>query len=197
MLRLFLLIYLILFFSGAMIWPSYRTWRTTDVNPYRLHNQTGVAGFVGAAFRLTLLAIIAIVLIYVLAAGVYAYLIPIQWLISPILRTIGLALLVISAVWVIAAQIHMGKSWRIGIDDEHATPLVTRGVFRFSRNPIFLGMRLMLAGLFFTLPNAATLAIWLLGDALIRIQVYLEEEHLLKMHGRAYEDYQRQVRRWL
>jgi protein-S-isoprenylcysteine O-methyltransferase Ste14 len=197
MLRTFLLVYLILFFGGAMIWPSYRTWKATGVNPYRLHNQTGVAGFVGAAFRLTLLAIIAVVLIYIFAGEIYAYLTPIQWLDSPILRTIGLALLVISAAWVIIAQFHMGRSWRIGIDDEHATPLVTRGVFRLSRNPIFLGMRLMLVGLFFVLPNAANLAIWVLGDALIRIQAYLEEDHLLKVHGQRYEAYRQQVRRWL
>jgi protein-S-isoprenylcysteine O-methyltransferase Ste14 len=197
MLRVFLLTYVIIFFGGAMIWPSYRTWRATGVNPYRLHDQTGVAGFVGAAFRLTLLAIIAVVLIFVFAGGLYAYLTPIQWLDSPLLSTIGLALLVFSAVWVITAQFHMGKSWRIGIDNEYAAPLVTRGVFDLSRNPIFLGMRLMLAGLFFVLPNAATLAIWVLGDALIRVQVYLEEEHLIKVHGQAYEDYRQRVRRWL
>jgi protein-S-isoprenylcysteine O-methyltransferase Ste14 len=197
MLRTFLLVYLILFFGGAMIWPSYRTWKATGVNPYRLHNQTGVAGFVGAAFRLTLLAIITVVLVYVFAEVIYVYLTPIQWLDSPLLRTIGLALLVVSAVWVIIAQFHMGKSWRIGIDDEHATPLVTRGVFGLSRNPIFLGMRLMLGGLFLVLPNAVTLAIWLLGDALIRIQVYLEEGHLLKLHGQDYENYRQHVRRWV
>jgi protein-S-isoprenylcysteine O-methyltransferase Ste14 len=180
-----------------MVWPSYRTWKATGINPYRLHNQTGVAGFVGAAFRLTLLAIIIVVLIYAFAEGIYTYLTPIQWLDSPLLRTIGLALLVISAVWVITAQFYMGASWRIGIDGEHTTPLVTRGVFSLSRNPIFLGMRLMLGGLFLVLPNATTLAIWLLGDALIRIQVYLEEEHLLKVHGQDYEDYRQHVRRWV
>jgi protein-S-isoprenylcysteine O-methyltransferase Ste14 len=33
----------------------------------------------------------------------------------------------------------MGDSWRIGIDQEQKTSLVRHGVFKLSRNPIFLG----------------------------------------------------------
>ncbi len=197
MLRLFLLLYTILFFGGAMIWPSYRTWRATGVNPYRLPGQTGLPGFVGGAFRLVLLATIALVLLHVFAPGAAAWLAPIVWLQSPVAQGVGVALLLVAVVVVVTAQAQMGRSWRIGIDDEHATALVTGGIFGRSRNPIFLGMRVMLAGLFLVLPGAATLALWLVGDVLIRTQVYLEEEHLLRQHGQAYPAYQQRVRRWL
>jgi protein-S-isoprenylcysteine O-methyltransferase Ste14 len=91
----------------------------------------------------------------------------------------------------------MRESWRIGIDEEVKTELVRRGVFRLSRNPIFLGMRIMLIGFFLALPNAVTLAMLLVGDALMQIQVRLEEEHLARMHGENYREYQRKTRRWL
>lgn len=197
MLRLFLLIYTILFFGGAMIWPSYRTWRATGVNPYRLPGQVGLPGFVGGAFRLILLALIALVLLHVAFPGATAYLGPIVWLQSPLAQGIGVALLLVAVAVVVTAQAQMGRSWRIGIDDQHDTALVTRGIFDRSRNPIFLGMRVMLVGLFLVLPNAATLALWLVGDVLIRTQVYLEEEHLLRQHGQAYQAYQQRVRRWI
>ena len=43
----------------------------------------------------------------------------------------------------------------------------------------------------------ATLAIVVLGEALIQIQVRLEEEFLTAKHGPRYPEYQRSTRRWL
>jgi protein-S-isoprenylcysteine O-methyltransferase Ste14 len=91
----------------------------------------------------------------------------------------------------------MGESWRIGIDEEHRTPLVRKGVFGVSRNPIFLGMISTLLGLFLVTPNAVTLLVLGLGVVLIQIQVRLEEEFLSSAHGEDYEEYRREVRRWL
>ena len=51
----------------------------------------------------------------------------------------------------------VGESWRIGIDEKHQTALVKTGVFGFSRNPIFLGMMITLAGVFLVIPNVLTL----------------------------------------
>lgn len=91
----------------------------------------------------------------------------------------------------------MGRSWRIGVDKDVKTDLVQDGLFAISRNPIFLGMRIMLIGFFLVLPNALTFAIWLLGDALMQIQVRLEEAHLREIHSDLYNAYARRVRRWL
>jgi protein-S-isoprenylcysteine O-methyltransferase Ste14 len=91
----------------------------------------------------------------------------------------------------------MGESWRIGIDEERRAPLVRKGVFGLSRNPIFLGMMLTLLGLFLVTPNAVTLLVLVLGVVLIQIQVRLEEEFLSGVHGEEYAEYRRGVRRWL
>ena len=91
----------------------------------------------------------------------------------------------------------MGRSWRIGVDPEVKTDLIQEGLFSISRNPISLRMRLMLVAFFFILPNALTLAIWLLGDVLMQIQVRLEEDHSRRLHGDSYDGYARRVRRWL
>ena len=34
----------------------------------------------------------------------------------------------------------MGKSWRVGIDNQNPDNLITHGIYRLSRNPIFLGL---------------------------------------------------------
>jgi protein-S-isoprenylcysteine O-methyltransferase Ste14 len=95
------------------------------------------------------------------------------------------------------AQSQMGTAWRIGIDSARATSLVTHGLFGWSRNPIFLAMRLILAGLVLLVPAAVTLVLLVLAEVLIQVQVRLEEAHLGALHGASYERYRAQVARWL
>ena len=106
-------------------------------------------------------------------------------------------MLLVSLVWTVVAQVQMGDSWRIGIDTEHKTRLVRTGVFKLSRNPIFVGMIVTLFGLFLLIPNVGTLITLLVSIILIGIQVRLEEEYLTRTHGDKYIEYCRNVRRWV
>jgi protein-S-isoprenylcysteine O-methyltransferase Ste14 len=197
MLKIILPIYAILFYGIVFFWRTYRTWRETGVNAYRLTAPEGVQGLSGRIYRLLSFASVGVVIIFSFWDLLYAYLIPIPWLEISWLPGLGLALLFASLIWILIAQVNMGSAWRIGIDDENPTELVTGGVFRLSRNPIFLGMRLNFLGLFLVLPNAITLVIWLLGDVMLQVQVLLEEEYLQKAHGKAYQEYTQRVKRWL
>jgi len=196
-LQIFLPVFEALFLGIALFWRSYQVWRKTGVNAYRLSREDNIHGFMAKLFRLTVIGSILVILIYAFAEPFYQYLAPISWLEVPLVTGLGIAALIAALIWVVTAQVQMGDAWRIGIDSEHETPLVTHGLFRLSRNPIFLGMRVNLAAFFFVLPNAFTLVIWLVGDVAIQAQVYLEEAHLQRLHGPAYEQYCQQVRRWL
>ena len=195
--KLFLLAYLIIFFGLAMILPSYRVWKTTGVNPYKFGKSESTHDYVGALFRLTILAAALVVILFVFLPSLYGYLVPISYLSNSALIIIGQILLTLAIGWVLIAQVHMRKSWRIGIDENIKTELIQTGLFKISRNPIFLGMRIMLLGLFLVLPSAATLAILFSGDLLIQIQIRLEEEFLARAHGEGYKAYRKQVRRWI
>ncbi|MBI2330824.1 MAG: isoprenylcysteine carboxylmethyltransferase family protein [Chloroflexi bacterium] len=195
--KIFLLLYLLLFFGLAMVLPSYRIWKSTGNNPYKLGKSESAHDYIGVLFRLALIATAVIVTLFAFLPNLYEYLVPIVYLTHPALPIIGVTLLCISVAWVLIAQIHMQRSWRIGIDEDVKTELIQTGLFKLSRNPIFLGMRIMLLGLFLVLPSAASLAVLVAGDLLIQIQVRLEEEFLTRTHGQAYLNYKTQVRRWL
>lgn len=195
--KFFLLFYLLIFFGLAMVLPSYRVWKTTGINPYKLGSSDSAHDYIGVLFRLTLIATAVIVVLATFLPNLYGYLVPIDYLTHSALITSGVTLLSIAVIWVLIAQVHIQKSWRIGIDEDVKTDLVQTGLFKISRNPIFLGMRVMLLGLFFVLPSAASLVVLIAGDLLIQIQVRLEEEFLTRMHGQTYRDYKKQVRRWL
>lgn len=196
-LKIILPIYLTLFFGLAMFWRSYVAWKRTGINPYMLGNGDTVHDFVGKLFRVTLIGTALIVLGFSFSEPLYNLFMPIDWLASSWLVGIGLCLLVVALGWVLAAQVQMGGSWRIGIDENSTSPLVEHGLFRVSRNPIFLGMIIMLIGMLFIIPTAATFFVTVLGIILIHIQVRLEEPFLLDKYGEAYRDYQKRVRRWI
>jgi len=162
-----------------------------------LGNTGNAHDFIGVVFRLTFGLIVAVIIVFAFFAPFYQYAAPFIWLEHQAVKSIGLVLLVASLVWTAVAQIQMGASWRIGIDEKNQTELVQNGLFAVSRNPIFFGMRIALSGFFLTLPNAITLLALVLGDILMQIQVRLEEEFLRNAHGEKYEEYCRTARRWI
>ena len=192
-----LFIFMILYFLLVFVIRSVLLWKNTGVNPLTFNKSDDAHGFNGKVFT-------TISLIELLAVGIYAvknewyeYLLPFWYLGYPILKNIGWALLVISLIVVCLAQNQMANSWRIGIDEKNKTELVTKGLFRITRNPIFLGIMLANAGLFFVIPNAFTLLIVSLSTISINTQIRLEEEFLKKEFGFKYEEYMKKVNRWI
>lgn len=196
-LRYFLPLYLVVYFVTAFLWRSFVVWKKTGVNPVVFKGSDSAHDFIGRVFKALFAAIVVVVVIYAFVPGGYEYLLPFHWFEGRWMRLTGIVLLLISLAWTILAQAQMGNSWRIGIDDEHKTELIQSGVFSLSRNPIFVGMTLTLLGLFLVIPNVGTLVTLLVGVILIGIQVRLEEEYLMRIHGDTYLQYHRNVRRWI
>ena len=196
-LRYCLPIYLLAYFLAAFLWRSYVVWKRTGVNPVVFKGSDSAHDFIGRVFKALFAAIVAVVVIYAFVPDAYQYLMPIHWFERTGIKLTGIILLFVSLVWTVLAQAQMGNSWRIGIDTEHRTELVRSGVFKISRNPIFVGMMVTLLGLFLIIPNVVTLIILLVGVILIGIQVRLEEEYLTRTHGDRYIEYRRNVRRWI
>ena len=79
-----------------------------------------------------------------------------------------------------------------------ASTLCTRGPFRFSRNPIYLGDWFLLAGVSLLLGTFWPLLFAPLIWIMIRFGVIRHEEvHLEAKFGDAYRDYKARVRRWI
>ena len=127
----------------------------------------------------------------------YHYLQPIDYLESEALRISGLILLIVSFLWTSIAQYQMSASWRIGINYDEKTDLVSSGLFKYSRNPVFLGVLVSYLGTFLIIPNNLSFAILMVTYVTIQTQVRMEEEYLEKVQGQVYQDYKSQERRWL
>lgn len=79
-----------------------------------------------------------------------------------------------------------------------ASSLVATGIYRFTRNPMYLGLFLVLAGWAIHLSNAVAFAGPLLFALYInRFQIVPEERALAAKFGTAFDDYRSRTRRWI
>ncbi len=110
----------------------------------------------------------------------------------------GLALCGVGIAGTFGAQMAMGASWRIGVDPEERTDLVTGGVFALCRNPIYTFMLISMIGFALLVPTWTALLAGVLLILGLEIQVRLvEEPHLLRTQGRPYREYAQQVGRFV
>lgn len=194
-LRIFLPTYFVVYFGIAFIAKSLIVKKRIGKNPLVLPNDESAYGLIGFYFKLTMIFMFAYVLLFAFVPKLYDQFLPITHLDTLTVKYIGLGLLALSLIWTIIAQGNMKNSWRIGIDTQTKTELITTGLFKLSRNPIFFGMIISLVGLFLTTPNALTGLFLILGYVLIQIQIRLEEEFLTNQHGQKYAVYKQKVRR--
>lgn len=91
----------------------------------------------------------------------------------------------------------MRNSWRVGIPDKDRTELVTTGIYRFSRNPAFLGFDLQYLGVLLMFGNGLTAGFTVFAAVMLHLQILQEERYLTETFGTPYLEYRKQVFRYL
>jgi protein-S-isoprenylcysteine O-methyltransferase Ste14 len=169
----------------------------------RLHGSSGVAGLSGAAGSVEWLG--GLLFVAALAVGGTAPALQLADVVRPIdaidataIRVAGLALYAVGLGGCVGAQLAMGASWRIGVDESENTELVTDGPFAIVRNPIYSAVIPLVAGLVLLAPNPVAIAGFAALIAAFEIQTRLvEEPHLLRAHDPAYREYASRVGRFV
>jgi protein-S-isoprenylcysteine O-methyltransferase Ste14 len=196
-LRYALPVYFIIYFLFLVVIRAWKVGKDIGKNPVVLSKSDDAHGLISGFFLIWILILGIYTAVFSIYPAGYKFFFPMDYLESEILKITGLAILLVSLIWTYIAQADMHGSWRIGIDEAAKTNLITQGIFRFSRNPIYLGMLSSLLGLVMVTPNALTIMLLVVGLVLIQIQVRLEEDFLYKMHGTLYADYKNKVSRFI
>jgi protein-S-isoprenylcysteine O-methyltransferase Ste14 len=120
------------------------------------------------------------------------------WIAPPWNRFGGLPALVGFAIAVAAiVRFRQARTTTNPMDPGKASRLVTNGVFRISRNPMYLGLELLLIGWAVWLGSASP---WLVPPlfaiVITVVQIIPEERALGQRFGDQYLSYQRRVARW-
>ncbi len=111
-------------------------------------------------------------------------------------RWLALALWVAGFALLLGGRLELGGSFRIGRPRER-TEMQTGGLFRLSRNSMYLGVFMTLAASALYTLNPLVLVVAALIIAVHHRIVLAEEQHLQASFGEAYVAYCRRVRRYL
>ena len=131
------------------------------------------------------------------AVGLGAVLPGPDWLGHPVLIVLGRALMLIGLGFDLAAMFTMWRHRANILPHRAATALVTTGPFAWSRNPIYLGNTLLLAGAAFAFHNPWFLpAAFAAAVAVTRLAIVREEAHLAQLFGAEWETYRGRTARW-
>lgn len=110
---------------------------------------------------------------------------------------LGNILLTIGFLLTIYVHLNLAKNWRSGIDPLGPQQLKTSGLYRYSRNPMYVGVAVAQLGFFLALPSLFTLICLIVGFYTLRSQIRVEEGHLTTRFSAHYLAYKQNVPRWL
>ncbi|MHA2231475.1 MAG: methyltransferase family protein [Candidatus Hodarchaeales archaeon] len=178
-------------FSGLLlhkfIWEVLK--RKRDITP----------GFQGASRKFSIKVIKlgkVLVLLFLLFQTLFLEILPISSQ-TFFLRTMGSVIFLLGLGTAVLARLQLGDNW-VDIEDRQVLPgqaLVTVGIYRYIRHPIYAGDFLLLLGLELALNSWLVLAVLLLIPIITRQAI--DEEVILSRVLPGYNDYCRRTKRFI
>ena len=139
-----------------------------------------------------------LMLIAMIAMLALHFLMPLAWIIPPFWNLTGLILIVSGLILNLSADKAFHTVRTTVKPFEESSSLVTNGVFRISRNPMYLGFVLILTGIAILLRTLSPyLAIVAFVAVIDMTFVRVEEQMLAEKFGISWKHYQSATRRWL
>lgn len=111
----------------------------------------------------------------------------------------GVPIMALGVGIAVLSQMDMGKAWRIGVPGkvEASQHLVTTGLYRFSRNPIYVGIMLFVVGSVVVIPGPVTILSVIITFVFMNKIIEAEEAFLRDSFGAEFNAYCQQTRRWI
>ncbi|MBN1180732.1 MAG: isoprenylcysteine carboxylmethyltransferase family protein [Bacteroidales bacterium] len=130
--------------------------------------------------------------IYILAVSV-AY--KLEWQKNYYLILISYSFAVIASVIFFFSLLHLGRSTRFGLSSDN-TAFKTKGLYRFSRNPMYLGFNLFTFACMLYMPILIFVILGLYSIIIFHFIILKEEKYLIMRFGGNYNVYKKKTRRY-
>ncbi|MEO7655578.1 MAG: isoprenylcysteine carboxylmethyltransferase family protein [Sphingomicrobium sp.] len=119
--------------------------------------------------------------------------------IPPTLRTVLVLILIAAGLAVVLVAVRRFASAGTRVEPwVPSSAIVSDGIYRFTRNPMYVGMAVVMLGLSLILASPASLGMVVVGVLIVdRFVIRREEAYLEAKFGEEYRTYRARVRRWL
>jgi protein-S-isoprenylcysteine O-methyltransferase Ste14 len=153
--------------------------------------------YFGALEKFMTIAVLVIIVLHTFFKDTISLLHYINLLDTLLIKSMGVFVGVLGLTICRIAQLTIGKSWRVGIDEQTKPGLITNGIYRYMRNPTYTGLFLLCAGVWLINPTYLY-AFWILAFYLMmEFQVRCEEEYLEMQYGDDYKSYCIMTKRYI
>jgi protein-S-isoprenylcysteine O-methyltransferase Ste14 len=115
---------------------------------------------------------------------------------GPIAQGLGVVALVLAGVCIVWGEVSLGRSFRVALP-ESKQPLVTHGIYSFTRNPLALSADLLALGVLLLVPSWLALISLALNVVGYEWKIRIEEAYLREAQGTTYTAYCAQTGRYL
>jgi len=190
----------ILFFGYLALWKIKRRellkLEGVDVNViYKA--QRPIQKYFGMLEKIMTILIVLIIIIHVFFKDCYTLTDYIKTLDNLKIKALGLFTGMIGLAICRIAQVTIGKSWRVGIDEQARPGLITNGIYKYIRNPTYSGLYLLVIGVWLINPTILYSYWILIFFLMMEFQVRCEEEYLETQYGNDYSVYCKKTKRYI
>ena len=114
-----------------------------------------------------------------------------------VLRYVAAACAIVCLAATVTCWVRMGADWRMAVSDSRKSALITDGLFKRIRHPIYAFSILLMISSAVIVATPLMLIVALVHIVLMNLKARNEEVHLLRTHGTAYERYLRETGRFV
>jgi protein-S-isoprenylcysteine O-methyltransferase Ste14 len=115
---------------------------------------------------------------------------------NQVTQAAGIVIWVLGFVFLYVGRFSLGNSFRIGVANER-TEFIAKGIYKISRNPMYLGLYLTFAGCILYSLNIFYFILSVVVLVIHHLITIAEEKQLNIIYGDAYKGYCKKVRRYL
>lgn len=115
---------------------------------------------------------------------------------NDLIRQVGILISTLGVIVFIVAMITMSDSWRAGVDNKQKTKIITTGMYKYSRNPAFVGFDLFYIGTALEFSNIFNIIFTCASVLMLHLQILEEEKFLPSAFGTEYLDYKKKTGRY-
>ena len=168
-------------------------------NAVSIIRNKGIQRFLGITVITVINVWVAILLVYILHPEIEFLSFPLDLVLVdiPPVKIIGISLISLGLVIYIAAWVSLSNAWRIGHDRELKGDLIRKGIYRISRNPMYLFYDLYFVGTFMINGALIFLIMSVLLIVTLHYLIIQEEKYLNLNYGESFITYAYQTRRYL
>ncbi len=163
------------------------------IDPHGIHEG---ASLLTRLTPITIFSWLIYIILFIINDSIILHFLAFEFLVLDVFIFSGIVIIFLGLILDIWGTAALGTNFRIELPKEETT-LITIGIYRLMRNPIVMGVYLLIAGSFLIIPTTISFILLIANIIAFDSKVRDEEKFLAKRFGEKFEKYSKKVGRYL